>query len=306
MERIIVDQLGRGEFVVPATGLGLVLIEHQAESPNGSEWTTTASTLVAAQPGESLYYDLFSGRLSFGVGKMDPITLTWYATTELEQSWTVPAHCYSIAIACWGPGGQAANGVDGVRGGGGGGGGGYSAKTIAISPGRELKLKLGSSATPCDVYVKYSGGATIVTAYRGQPGSADQGGAGGGTDGGADVSYAGGDGGDASFATRSGGGGGGESASASGAGNAGSNASGSTGGPGGTGTNGDDGGAGGGAGKPGAKPPGYGLYGECGGGGGGGGDGDIGEFGGNGVIKITYTPSYRNPPGTLAAEVAVL
>ena len=212
--------------------------------------------------------------------------------------------------ACWGEGGNGANGQTNNHGGGGGGGGAYGQNTaVPVTASSVYSFTIGSGGSGTDT--TFTGdSSTTVTAAHGTGGSGASHGTGGAA-GSAPVVYAGGNGGNGSSGTGNrGGGGGGGSAGASsggGAGGAGSNIGG--------GASGSAGSGGGAAGGNGAAPTGVAVAGSAPGGGGGGGRSTAAGFsagagGAAGQVALTYTAALSGTAvlsgtGTLTAAGAI-
>lgn len=210
-----------------------------------------------------------------------------FLSTPGASTWTCPEGVYFVVADCIGGGGGAINA--GVQGGG-GGGGGFGSRFFYVSPGNEYDFSVGAGGTPGS-----DGGDTwfhTEELCKGAGGSGNDelvGGTGGGGSG--SVVYTGGTGGGNEGFSSNGGGGG---SSASWAGNGSDGTDGSLVGPGAGGIA-PDGGGNGGTGGEGFG--GFGVNGFSPGGGGGGNAGDGGETtGGNGLIRLTYTPGVTSLP----------
>lgn len=237
---------------------------------------------------------LFFSHLSFSQTVTETLTITGAGT------WTVPADVYSVDVECWGGGGGGCSSAF-LGSGGGGGGGGYAEKVVCVTPGQIISLSVGAggaagrpAANGGDTW--FSSAATVKAAGGG--GGIDPIGAltsSGGTANIGTVTHNGGGGaGCASLVV--GGGGGGGAAGISGDGGNGTQAtsSGGTGGAAGTGypfTGGNTGIGGNGAsnsvlsGNPGIN------YGGGGGGAASSTGGNPGGAGGQGILRLTYTPT---------------
>ncbi|MCH8550815.1 MAG: DUF2341 domain-containing protein [Natronospirillum sp.] len=222
-----------------------------------------------------------------------PVT-TLYAQQQSDvfdvpgsHTFTVPAGVSQITVEVWGGGGKGGNTQGNNRAGGGGGAGGYAAGTVAVVPGDEFQLEVGSggqegsrdgesSAFGDDLLVALGGEGLVTEAGGAQPG---------GTGGAGIVDTAhvtnstiasGDDGNDGQT-------GGGGSGGAGGDAPDGISADAGTGGSGGNDSDGNDGSAPGGGGGGGHNAP------------GGGGAARSGGSGGHGQVIITYDDS-QTPP----------
>lgn len=221
-------------------------------------------------------------------------------TFNSDDTWTAPAGVTTVQVEAWGAGGGGAEGQTGFgdTGGGGGGGGAYVKSTVAVTPGNNYTIDVGTAGTggpgngSAGAQSDFNGTTVVAAGGAGAVGGA--GGAGGTTAASTGTTKraggAGGNGATSPSGGGAGGGGGGEGGGFTGTGDAGSNGTsfeqgGPTGGAGGSGGGGGQGGNGGnghatGAGAAGSAP----------GGGGGGGGATTGD-GGNGAagrIVLTY------------------
>jgi uncharacterized protein YjdB len=236
---------------------------------------------------------IFSGSLD-AWGQCDPAVVT--ITSTGSGSWPVPAGVTSITVEVWGGGGRGGSRTSSSGAYGGGGGGAYSRAVLTVNPGQTYAYVVGAGSTSTTAggtsrfYLTASPANDLVRALGGNSvnNNSSTGAAGGLASGGVgDVRYSGGRGANATTGNNSPssnrvGGGGGSSA--------GTNADGTNA----TGIAGALAPAGGGNGGNGINGDGNGVSGTAPGGGGGGAErtsgNRVGGSGGNGQIRITYTP----------------
>ena len=201
---------------------------------------------------------------------------TFSSTTTGQSTWTVPCGVTSITVEAWGGGGAGGgSSANNVKGGGGGAGGSYVSSVIAVSAGQSISYYVGAGTTGNTTAGLAGQGSWIVnntTVFA-------QGGAGGAAPNGGTVT-----GGIGSIASSYG--------STLTSGSSGGNGTSLIGGAGGNGSN-PTGGSGGAS----ISSGGNGNFGSSPGGGGGGAfinsnNNRTGGDGGDGQIKITYTPPY--------------
>jgi hypothetical protein len=311
---------------VEATGLadGYVRVER---SFNELIWETVRGGVALEVVGGAITVDDFEFDPDVeNHYRLVPAVDAVFSAASVDQvngdAWEVPAGIRELTFDLFGAGAAGQIGAPGTQTArGGGGGGAYAQAAVEVSPGEELRLRVGLGGRPIlaqnaewDGRASFvaRGGTLLAQADSGKaPTTAGGAGAGGSADGPAsigDSTNAGGAGGTRQSSSTAGGGGGGGAAGPGGAGGAGSNGASGTGGAGGTGEPpGGDGGAGGDTGDPGED----GLL--AGGGGGGQGDQEGGDNlpvsgrGGNGRVAVhswpAGTPESESITPSLAGQV---